>query len=699
MNDQTKKLFQTPPSEYAIYKMVHDVPQAHGLSLLEQLKDQGFGGIVTNVHYGPGYPDDESDWNNFAESARKADELGLNIWIYDEKGYPSGSAGGAVLDVHPELETIGLTAYVYWRTLTGPGKYRSDTLAGKLFKALLVPIDGQGDLVDISHTADDRGVLRFDIPEGNYYMLVLVERELYDGTHSAHSFSEPRRYINLLDPDATDEFINVTHNRYVKPVGEMFGKSIKAAFTDEPSLMNWTTENMPYAMVSWKHGMPEGFKRRYGYDIENALVALFMNLGPDIVKRRCDFWEYIADELADNFFGRIQEWCHANNLAASGHLLQEENITDHIFLYGSYFASMRRFDIPGIDQLESEPTNLMRTGHIPIARLAASVADIMGCKEVMSEASDHCSRMERRIIPMNWVKASMNWHFALGVNVITSYYSFAGFTSDDIRLLNEYVARLGVMLRLGTRHSRIAVLYPECALWAACKPVPEARSGKQSEEAQAIAQAFSQVSWGLLHQQMDYDYIDEALIRDSKLDNGILTYNDRRYEAIILPHTHVLRKATAEKIAEFAKSGGKVVVLGALPNTSREGDSDDSVRRAFGSILGDKNSNITVTDIHGPDLPAELTGYLPHTIQLVPDDPTTRSLPQSGILAHTRRDGDKLIIFLANMTGMKYSATMKIEGGSNCKAFDPNDGSETDCSDFRVILDEYQGMVYVVNVG
>ncbi len=699
MNDQLKKLFKTPPSEYAIYKMVHDIPQVHGLSVLEQLKDQGFGGIVTNIHYGPGYPDDSSDWNEFASNARKADSLGLNMWIYDEKGYPSGSAGGAVLDQRPDLETVGLTAFVYWRTLSGPSNYRSDTLSGKLFKALLVPIDGQGDPVDITHTADNRGVLCFNIPEGNYYMLVMVERELYDGTHSAHSFSEPRRYINLLDPDATDEFIDVTHNRYVEPVGEIFGKSIKAFFTDEPSLMNWNLENMPYPMVSWRHDFPEAFKQRYSYDIENALVALFMNMGPDVIKRRCDFWEYISTELADNFFGRIQEWCHANNLAASGHLLAEENIIDHVFLYGSYFASMRRFDIPGIDQLESEPSNLMITRNIPIARLAASVADILGLKEVMSEASDHCSRMEGRAIPINWLKASMNWHFALGVNVITSYFSFAGFTSDDMRSLNEYVARLGVMLRQGTRYSRVAVLYPECALWASCKPVPEARGGKQSEEAQAIGRVFTQISWGLLHRQIDFDYIDEALIRDSKIENGALTFGDRRYEAIILPHTQVLRSNTAEKIAEFTKSGGKVIALETLPKLSREGDSDETVRKAFANALADENGNLIVSDINGPDLTPEIVAHLPQTLRLIPDDSTARSLPQSSILAHTRRDGDTLIIFLANMTGMPYSATMEIDGVSCCEACDPTDGSVVGSPDFRVQLGAYQGMVYVARKG
>jgi hypothetical protein len=138
-----------------------------------------------------------------------------------------------------------------------------------------------------------------------------------------------------------------------------------------------------------------------------------------------------------------------------------------------------------------------------------------------------------------------------------------------------------------------------------------------------------------------------------------------------------------------------VVALETLPKLSREGDSDETVRKAFANALADENGNLIVADIYEPDLTPEIVAHLPHTFRLIPDDSTTRSLPQSGILAHTRRDGDILIIFLANMTGTPYSATLDIDGASDCEVCDPTDGCVVDCSDFRVQLGAYQGMVYV----
>ncbi|MCE5200527.1 MAG: hypothetical protein ABFD54_14875 [Armatimonadota bacterium] len=700
MSTELEQSFENPPREYAIYPIIHSAGQSevkhpdNQMQIVDRMANLGFGGVVANVHYGTDYPDDENEWKKFRETMLSAQENDLRVWIYDEKGYPSGTAGGAVLDNHPELETIGLVAYIYWRNLSGPGFYRADIPDGKLFRALLVPLTGSGDPVDITSSADARGTLRIPIPEGTYRLFVLVERPLYDGTHSAHSFSEPRRYINLLDPKATDEFIRVTHEHYKTSIGDMFGKCVRAFFTDEPSLMNWNIENVPYPLLSWRKDFPKVFEKRYGYKIELAVVAVILGEGRDLVKRRCDFWEFTSHELAENFFGRIQDWCHANGLAASGHLLAEEGLLSHVFLYGSYFASMRRFDAPGIDQLESEPSRLMFPQGVPIARLAASVADVLGLDEVMTEASDHTSAMEARQIPIEWVRGSMNWHFAQGVNVITSYYRFAAFSDDSIRDLNRYVSRLGLMLRQGRRHSRVAVLYPECALWSACVPLATARDGEQPREAQEIERIFSAVSWGLLRSQIDFDYIDEDVISDAEIVNGRLVFGDREYEAVILPNVRVMRPEAAEGLGEFMAAGGKVLAAGVIPSVSRNGETDDRVRRIFANAMCSDANAFTLFDIDDPDIPCSILSKLPRTISL---DPCNEN-----ILSHTRVDGDRAIIFLTNMSGRPYSGTMTVEGSVPYEVWNPADGSrcpvEKTEKGITVNLGAYAGLFYMAHI-
>ena len=72
---------------------------------LAELLDIGMGGIVVNVGYDD-YLDNEDAWQRFLVGVRSAAELGMRIWIYDENGYPSGTAGGKVLQGHPELEVV-----------------------------------------------------------------------------------------------------------------------------------------------------------------------------------------------------------------------------------------------------------------------------------------------------------------------------------------------------------------------------------------------------------------------------------------------------------------------------------------------------------------------------------------------------------------------------------------------------------------
>lgn len=73
---------------------------------LEQITARGVGGVAVNVGHDE-YLESEAGWARFIRGLEIAVELGLRIWIYDENGYPSGSAGGLSLRGHPELEAVG----------------------------------------------------------------------------------------------------------------------------------------------------------------------------------------------------------------------------------------------------------------------------------------------------------------------------------------------------------------------------------------------------------------------------------------------------------------------------------------------------------------------------------------------------------------------------------------------------------------
>ncbi|MGM9624746.1 MAG: hypothetical protein ACI3XM_03460, partial [Eubacteriales bacterium] len=156
-----------------------------------------------NIPYTRDFPDDRSAWENTARGMREYIRRGMHTWIYDENGYPSGTAGGYVTEHHPEMIAKGLYCYDYWRKIYGPSVYRADIPGDRLWKAVLLPAEGGGDPIDVTDALNENGVLYIDVPKGSYYLFMMSIRRLFDGTHATESYSEPRNYISLADRNAT----------------------------------------------------------------------------------------------------------------------------------------------------------------------------------------------------------------------------------------------------------------------------------------------------------------------------------------------------------------------------------------------------------------------------------------------------------------------------------------------------------------
>lgn len=726
--------FLHPDRQYAIYPIIHGAAAATGEeawssalagqrlseSKAAKLEKQGFAGIVGNIPYGPHYPDDPKEWEDAEKGFRDYIRRGMKTWIYDEKGYPSGSAGGVVLERHPdrpEFQAVGLYCYEYWRTLTGPISYRADVPGDKLEYAMLLPLDG-GEAIDVTSCQNEQGTLYMEIPEGSYHLFMMSSRRLFDGTHAAESYSEPRNYINLCDADATRAFLEVTHEKYAEKLGDEFGKGIRAFFTDEPSLIAWNIRAGVYPIVPWHQHFRTEFEKQYGYPVSLAVVAVVTRRGPEMIKRRCDFWEFVAKEVSENYFGVIQNWCRQHGLASSGHMLEEERLQAHVYNYGSLYQCAKRMDWPGIDQLDSEPQRLMNTKSIPIARLLASFADVYGSGESFTEFSDHTSRMEDKQIGMNWIRSSVNWHYAMGINNMTSYYNFENFKEKEIQELNLYTARLGYMIRQGKRMSRVALLYPESSIWATYTPSTEVRAIDYSEDTVRIGETFAKASWELIHRQIDFDYIDEQLIADGEIKDGGLEWNGRRYECLMFPACHVLTIATVKKLKALLEAGVGVVLIGDLPKIARDTGKDEGFYEILSPYLG--RSNFAVVPITtGWTLPGmEKIPAIPRPVTIAPHDLDCvltgaegigsiidGEVLSPGMLTHTRilEDGG-LLVFVCNMGGKIYDGELRVKGGLSASRFDPEDGScteipvrqEKDRGVLDIRLRPYEGFVYLV---
>ena len=678
-----RQSFFAPDRRYAIYPIYHQGIVGSAKNT-DALLDAGFAGVVGNLPYTDDFPHNEQAWDETAQAYRTLIRSGLHTWIYDEKGYPSGTAGGAVIDENPDFIAEGLYCYEYWKTLTGPCSYRADVPGDHLVSALLLPLNGE-DPVDVTDMQDARGTLRMQVPEGTYHLFMMSRRRLFDGTHAAESYSEPRNYICLSDREATKAYLRITYDNYARRLQDEFGRGVLAFFTDEPSLIAWNIRQAVYPIVPWHRTFPEKFMERFGYPISLAVAAVVTRRGREVVKRRCDFWDFVADTVADGYFGTIRDWCRAHGVKFSGHMLEEERLSAHVINYGSLYRSMSRMDWPGIDQLDSEPQYLMARDKLPIARLAASFADVNGEHECFTEFSDHTSRMENKQIGMDWIRASVNWHVAMGVNDFTSYYNFSAFSAEEIRALNEYTARLGYLMRQGRRDSRVALLYPEATVWAAYTPSVAERARDFSPETLRVENALRDLSWELLERQIDFDYVDEKLLQEGTVEGGCLKYGDREYRAVVLPAVTVLSEKTMARLEALLQAGASVIFAGGIPTVSRETGAECDFEMTMLRHRGAENFYLSGE----PSLPGRAKiPALPRTVILEPSrlecvltgaeglaKIVDGEVISDSILSHLRVDGDTRVLFLTNMGGKPYEGTAALENVASAEIANAMDGS------------------------
>jgi hypothetical protein len=537
--------WSNPPADLRPLQIVHGVPPSQATAAtMAALKEAGLGGIVCNVAFAD-YLVSEPHWATLVRAVEACRQTGLIVWIYDEEGYPSGSAGGLVLKTNPSFEN---TVLVNDPSRTDP----------------------------------------------------LYLRRAYEHTHASNNFYAARRYPNLIDDAAMRCFVEKTHEAYWRRLEPQFGTTIRAFFTDEPSLMAVNLGQLgeqvrkhvkvvdpvdekgvrPLPAVPWCDDLPDRYRERYGEDLMPLRGSLFVGNSETDRGVRRRFWALIADLIAERYFGRIQAWCHAHHVASSGHNLWEEEVLHHVPLYGNGLKALMRMDIPGLDVLSSDPAMVLYGGWMT-ATLPASAALFNGGRRVMTEVSDfsqvHGGKGPASLAEM---QATAAWQAALGVTEFTSYYGSIGRIVTAVSAPNElprnpkslaycdFIGRLNTLLRDARPDPDVLLYYPIHDLWAEYLPVAEPlRPESQSQRAQQIIRSFRQLGQRLLTAQASFALVDHELLGAAEARNGGIWIKGRLFDAVVFPAGVELPEPAAAVVNGFRNAGGCVLRDGdpALP--------------------------------------------------------------------------------------------------------------------------------------
>jgi len=519
------RAWRSPGVEFRPLQIVHHTVPAKQATpeAMKSLKDLGLGGIVCNVAF-DNYLRSEANWRTCVEVVNACAQVGLRVWIYDEEGYPSGSAGGLVLKENRHLESLAL-AY---------DPSRADPF---------------------------------------------IVRASYEYTHASNNFAAARRYPNLINTAAVASFIRATHDRYYEHLEPFFGKTIEAFFTDEPSLMAVDTGRLPDEVrkrvrvadpldpnvqplpsVPWVADLPDLYRQRYGQDLTAVRRSLFEG-GADADRQvRRQYWALIADLLAERYYGQIGRWAKAHSVASSGHVLWEEELLHHAALEGNSLKMLSRMDIPGLDMLSSNPEAVIYSGWMT-AVLPASTALLNGRRLVMTEVSDFSETMANKgPASLADMCATAAWQAALGVTEFTLYYNRQQRSAEDYQSYCAFVGRLNALLREAQLAPRVLLYYPIRDIWSEYKPVAARLSlESQSPRLREIVNSFMNVGQAMTRRQISFALVDHETLATGRVQGDAIHIGGGAFRALVLPAGVELPPDVEQQVKQFQAAGGRVL--------------------------------------------------------------------------------------------------------------------------------------------
>ena len=550
---------------------------------LEAAEENGLGGFVVNMdvslprraeetddaykkrsldaYLGEGTPETDAEWEHLRDFIDACFARGFEVWIYDERAYPSGAAGHKVLDGHPEDQVKGLVCRT---AVTGPGEGKMPAAPGTLRFAAAYPVDENG-VVDTS--------VRFDIVQNeteiswNLPDIYSCYRVCTFYTRAINFHTENKvPYPDLMRADVVDRFIEVTHEAYLRHLGTERIAKITAFFTDEPGLPTHGCSSYFYekdAVAAWTEEMD----RLLPEDMPEHYADIFFETTGDFCAYRRKYWQCAAKLFGENYFGRIAAWCESHGTRMTGHLYGEETLSMQIGLNADLFGLMRHMQMPGVDRLYTfEPRD------VTAEKTASSAAHLFGRPFSISESSFH--------LEYNWWKISdeathanrMNstyYQMQLGITHIASYYGYRPSPDPERLDFEERAARASVFCGTGTHSTDVLVLIPMNAAYERFAPPdhkywdvgPCITALHQPETIQKLEKIYGNVLETLENDKFDFDLIDETGLTECSAEGGWIDTGYERFRLLVMFDSAEPEPETAQWIWNYLDCVGRITVV------------------------------------------------------------------------------------------------------------------------------------------
>ena len=304
-------------------------------TMLRRYADQGIRQYLMYPRDGCDVPYMSERWleilGNIIETAAKLD---IDIWLYDEFNWPSGTCKGAVMAENEEY-------FCHRAVVKGDGS------------------------------------------------IEIVKTE---------------RYADILNPDAVDCFLRLTHEVYYERYKPYFGTVIKGIFTDEPSISYYASgRDFPYAK-----GIEKDYREKTGRDLFSDMAhadGAFLDA----------YYEVLGTRFRTAFADRISSWCTEHGILMTGHLLSENHLASSCCCSGNGINVLRGFTLPAMDEI-STVTSVAHAEWLTFGTVQAAIRTGEHGGLVETFALGPTDIPPARVEQMLWLEAMFNIdHYVLAV--------------------------------------------------------------------------------------------------------------------------------------------------------------------------------------------------------------------------------------------------------------------------------------------
>lgn len=559
----TDELFKNPTCEYRgvpFWSWNKKLEKDQLAEQIETFKKMGFGGFNMQVRQGL---EDEYLGKTYMDSVRfcsqKAKDEQMIAWLYDEDRWPSGVAGGFVTK-NPEYRQKFIKMCFADKPDCADTKEQAKKTGKPYFLvAFSVQIDSDGKMVGY------RKVDRNEICDGKRYFFL----EQRQGGEPRYNYQS---YVDNLDKKAVDTFKEITYQSLKNSVGDLFGKSLNAIFTDEPQVYGSLTAKSGFHKndigFSWTTDFDQTYKKAYGEDILDFLPELYYTTDDEhAFKTRFNYYTHVNDRFCQAYLDNLSSWCDENGINLTGHVIGEDALWETMLDNGDNMRCYKNMQIPGIDILCDDLVY-----NTPIQ-----------CRSVVRQYGKQAMMVELYGVT-GWDfdfrghKFQGDWLTCLGVDIRVPHLAWLSMKGEgkrdypapisyqspwhlEYKYLEDYYARIHTALTRGKPQVKIGVIYPVDTF--------KMIYGAMSESKHIINEIdgnYKQTTEWLITNGYEFDFISESLLPDLCQNGGNpLNVGKMSYDVIIASDCMTLRPHTINVLNDFKKSGGNLIFMGRIP--------------------------------------------------------------------------------------------------------------------------------------